>query len=229
MKNLKQEGFTLTPKVGVTCRRQAGFTMVELMVAAVVLIIIFSFVVAGFRGGQSTSQLDVALQEIVSQMSAVRAMSLGGQVIENPDPPPLEIFPAGGYGIKFGGLVNFPSQYILYAASDAEGAYSSGDELSNGINTFHNIEFIQFCGTEEEEVNVDTGPPCENPDWKDLKYAGDSYLEIVFPMSGGVLVNYPSLNKDFNYVGGIIKHQKTGRQAYFYISLASGVIMGDML
>jgi len=205
-------------------RKGVGFTIVELLVSAAVLIIIFSFVLASFRTGQSSGELDVVLKQVIDGVSTVRNMSLGGQVLDD------GLFPAGGYGINFN-LAEQPDQYILYAVAEVGGNYSPGDELSVGITQFKNIELIKLCGLAEEVISDATGLPCQRPDWKELKHADEEYLEVIFPLSGEVLINYPPHPAlgDLYYVGGVIEHQKTNRQAYFYVSLASGLVTGSLV
>jgi len=61
MKKLKNNrGFTPTPKLGVTCRRQGGFTLMEVIIAIgiittalVVSVALITFSLSGIRGGKS--------------------------------------------------------------------------------------------------------------------------------------------------------------------------------
>ncbi len=206
-----------------TKQKKSGFTLIDLLVSAAVMVIIFSFVLANFRAGAKSGEIDVALKQVISGIGLVRNLTLGGQTVNNPIPPPDQIFPPGGYGIHF---AKNPSQFILFNLTVGGSSYEAGDGviLANGLKKFDDVDFIQFCG-----ANSIASLPCESPDWKDLKHGGDDYLEISFPAAGEFSASYPDIDKDYDYVGGIIQHKKTGRQAYFYFSLVSGLMSGDLL
>ena len=193
-----------------------GFTLMELLVSAAIIIVIFSFVLVNFRTGQRSGEASVAIKQIINGITTVRTMALGGQMLTN------GTFPEGGYGINFD--ISNPSQFVLFEMPVAGGSYQSGDGimLTNGLTQFKNIEFIQFCGT-----NNVTTLPCQ-AGWQDLKSGIDNYLEVVFVSPGVVMANYPSA-PDYKYVGGIIEHQDTKKKAYFYVSLVSGLVTGDLL
>jgi len=194
----------------------AGFTLLDLLVSATVLIIIFSFVLANFRTGQKSGEIEVALKQVIDGITTVRTMSLGGQLI-NGD------FPAGGYAIHFN-LQN-PSQYILYQASAPAASYHPGAELPNGISPLKEVKLVSLCGLDQDQI---ISRPCQNSDWDN----STNPLEIIFSLANEIFVN-PATDEQsglpFKYVGGVIEHQKTGQQSYFYISLVSGLVTGDSL
>ncbi|MFA6255505.1 MAG: prepilin-type N-terminal cleavage/methylation domain-containing protein [Patescibacteria group bacterium] len=206
-----------------TPQKKSGFTLVELLVSTAIMMMIFSFVLANFRAGARSGEIDVALKQVISGIGLVRNLTLGGQTVDNPTPPPDQIFPLGGYGIHFD---KNPTQFILFNLTVADSSYESGDGviLTNGLKKFDDVDFIQFCGSNSIE-----SLPCQSPDWKDLKHGGDDYLEIIFPAPGEFFANYPDLGQDYDYVGGIIQHKKTFRRAYFLFSLTSGLLSGDLL
>lgn len=206
----------------------AGFTVIELLISSVVIIIIFSFVLANFRTGQFSGELDVVTKQIVTGLTTVRTMALAGQLIPNPDPPPpADIFPDGGYGVNFDSTNN-PDQFVLFSVFDVASVgnpsydLASGDELPLGIKKFNNIRISSLCGHDDSALDT---LPCESP-WQD---AG-SFLEVHFPGPGETTAYYPlTLTGNIIYVGGVIDQPKTGQQAYFYVSLISGLVTGDLI
>jgi type II secretory pathway pseudopilin PulG len=200
---------------------QKGFTMVDLIVSAIVIIIIFSFVLANFRGSQRSSELDIVLKQVINGITTVRTMALGGQLIEDE-------FPAGGYGINFD--FTRPDQYVLFAAFEPGQGYippegeGEPNGLDNGIKSFNNIKFIRLCGLRDIDEETGFDLPC-----LDNQNRINQFLEIVFDLSGEVLADYTGVGRNFKYVGGIIEHEKTGKRAYFYVSLVSGLVTGDTL
>ena len=197
-------------------QKGAGFSLVDLMVASTIIIIIFSFVLASFRTGQYSGEIDVVLKQVTDGVTTARTLTLGGKQL------PDGTFPPGGYGINFD--AENPSQFVLFELPTLGGSYKSGDgqAISGGIKQFNNIRFVQFCGANDVSTL-----PCEPGAWQNLQVGSSDYLEIIFPSPGETLVNYPA-SGGFNYVGGIIEHQKTGQRAYFYVSRLSGLVTGDL-
>lgn len=217
-------------KRNIFIKSDAGFTMVELLVSASVLMILFTFVLANFRTGQSSAELDIVLKQIISGISSVRNMALGGQVMSDGS------YPDGGYGIHFD-LETNPDQNILFFTLNIDDCdpkrkdcfYEVGNELAGGIRKFKNIEIIEICGTDDlYDMGGNLVTPCDSPNWKDLKHAGDEYLDIIFPIPGEFNANYRAV-ADYDFVGGIIESTTTGAQAYFYVSLISGALVGELL
>lgn len=61
---LREKGFTLTPKFGVTCRRQGGFTLMEAIVAVSVFAIAATSIVGVYLSVQRLNQASAALQAL---------------------------------------------------------------------------------------------------------------------------------------------------------------------
>ena len=132
---------------------------------------------------------------------------------------PAGVLPENGYGIHFDCNTN-PDQYYLFAAFT-----DSNEQLPGGVSRFKNIEFISFWGLTADGLDADgvLKPPGQGGSWQDI----GASLEVVFPFAGGISIG-PTAG-EFEYVGGIIEHKKTGQKAYFYISLVSGMVGGDLL
>lgn len=199
-------------------KKGEGFTAIELLVSTTILIVIFSFVLANFRAGQYGGELDVITRQIIDGVSTVRIMTLGGQVT------PAGIFPAGGYGVSFDTNTNNRNRFVLFAdlGPTPSGSYDSGEEIPNGIVQFLNVDLIDLCVSSEAKVE---SLPCLSP-WSSII---SNRLDIIFPVPGRVVASDGSSALDNQFVGGVLEHQKTGRQSYFYVSLFSGLITGDEL
>lgn len=207
-------------------RKGEGFTVIELLVSATILIVIFSFVLANFRAGQYSGELDVITRQIIDGVSTVRNMALGGQLIVDPVTS-NRVYPDGGYGISFN-RTNL-NQFVLFADFDASGTYNAGaEEIPNGIVQFSNVDIIDLCVSSAITV---TDLPCQTSDWVSI---ASNRLDITFPRPGVVIASdgtdllsiaFPNIR----FVGGVLEHQKTEQQSYFYVSLFSGLITGDEL
>ncbi len=192
--------------------KKKGFTMIDLMVSAVIIIIMFSFVLANFRTAQFSGEIDMGIKQVVDKVRIVRNLSLGGQLLDD------NTFPDGGYGVYVD--LNTPDRVQLYAALDKiENSFVSGQPLADQTIIFKNITIIDLCGLTADEV---TSLPCD-AGWEN---AGN-YLEVIYRETGSATANYGQ-GSGFKYVGGAVVSSKTGQKAYFYISLVSGAVTGDL-
>lgn len=190
-------------------QRRTGFTMIELVVASVVLVILFSVVLARFHSGQNTGDLTTALRQVIDGVTGVRSMSMSGQLINGS-------VPSGGYGIHFD-LTVVPGQYRWFG-NDVNG---DPQYLTNGTRILSGTTISQLCGSIKSSV---TTKPCNATDWQD---AGNT-LDIIFPLAGGVVAK-TVVPQPYTYVGGILTNPKTNQRVYFYVSLLSGLVTGDKL
>ncbi|HLC89798.1 MAG TPA: hypothetical protein VJG65_02450 [Patescibacteria group bacterium] len=191
-------------------RRRLGFSLIDLLVAATIIIMISSFVLANFRAGQRANKLELVLKDITSGITMVRNFNFGGQLLVNGS------FPQNGYGINFD--LTKPNQYELFAVPQ-----SGRETLTNGIKQFEDVDLISFYGLTADAV---TAPP-GGLGWED---AG-GLMEIHF-VSADEILGLPANNGSgqlFKFLGGIIEEPVSGRRAYFYVSLASGLVTGDNL
>lgn len=209
-------------------KKGEGFTVLELLVSATVLVVIMTFVLANFRAGQYSGELDGVVKQIVDGIGSMRNATLGGQVV---DIAGNRVFPAGGYAVNFDITPGESrSRFILYAdgANDgvANGQYDTGEEVSGGIINFENVLLTQLCGLDQTSVD---SIPCsndpENPGAANWDSLGGDVLNIIFPVPGQVVANY-ELPGSYQYVGGTFYHEKTNQYGYFYISLLSGLVSG---
>ena len=92
--------------------------------------------------------------------------------------------------------------------------------MPQGQKEFYQVKLIGLYGLDSLVV---TDSPCEvGSNWQ---YIGDD-LEIIFTMDDQIQI-IPE-NSSLDYVGGVIEHKKTNKKAYFYVSLISGLISGDV-
>lgn len=202
-----------------------GFTMIDLLVAATVVIVMLSFGLARFRTGQYSNELDVSLKQIDHGISTVRNYSLAGREVT------AGVIPDGGYGIQFDssglsgqtgygqgqtGYGQASNEFTLFAVIN-----SVTQILPNGRIDLGGVQLISYCGYTQEVVSA---LPCQGAGWVDI----GNYLNIIYKPNGTVLVNY-SDSGSYEFVGGIIEHKKTGRRAYFYVSLKSGIVSEGLL
>lgn len=194
-----------------------GFTVLELVISSVIVIIIFSFTLANFRSAQYGGELNSGLNQIVDGIKTVRTMAMGGQQLTNGS------FPEGGYGFYIN--LNKPNQFVLFFSPNVGDNYIVGNEIGGGINKLGKVDFINLYGTLDSCLasnNGNFGPPGEDC-WYDLNEVnGVSEINLVFNLSGEIFNNM----SDIHYIGAKFKHQKTGREGYFYVSTKSGLVTG---
>ncbi|MDD2807462.1 MAG: hypothetical protein PHW95_03015 [Patescibacteria group bacterium] len=185
-----------------------GFTLIDLLVAATVVIIMLSFGLARFRTGQFSNELDVSTKQLSDGVSTVRNYNLAGRTLVNSS------LPDGGYGVRFD--LASPDKFKLFAVVNA-----AAEILPKGTSTLSGVDLKSFCGLNKATV---TTLPCQGASWNNI----GNYLEIIFTPPGKILANFSDTGT-YQYVGGVIEHQRTGQKAYFYISLTSGLITQGLL
>ena len=203
-------------------RKLKGFTILELLVSSTVILILFSFVLASFRTGRYSGEINVVTKQIISGITIARTKTLGGEIFQSG-------FPAGGYGINFD--AREPSQYILFADTDDNGSFT-GDVSDPGgstetieVGSFRDISIVSVCGLDANQV---LELPCTGSGWSTI--TSPFFLEIIFTEPGQIAVNYanPQPGDSFDFVGLQVRHQKTGQEAYIYVSILSGLVTGDL-
>lgn len=211
-----------------------GFTAIELMVSATILIVMFSFVLANFRAGRYSGEIDVVPKQVTDGISTVRGMALGGQLIEHPVSGD-KVFPTGGFGIYFNKTI-VPSKFTMFADFNGDGVYDDGqgsgsggpdETIPNGAVNFSNVRLIDLCALKDGQFEI-TALPCDTALWDNI---GDQ-VNIIFPSPQVFRANVGSDPADVltnNFIGGVFEHSETGQQAYFYFSAVSGLVTGENL
>ncbi len=197
-------------------KKNEGFTMIELIISASVIVIIFSFILANFKISQTKAGLDFSLKQIINGIETARGFTLGGKILA------LGFFPAGGYGIEF--RAN-PSSYQIFAIPSLGG---ENYPLSNEHKEFSQIDFISPIPSTPQFGFIATADIDQNP-----CYIGN-YFRIVFQSPQLIYAewdkeNYPCNEiPEIKYVAGMLKDKTNGRQSYFFVSLVSGSVFGSL-
>ena len=187
--------------------------MIEMLIVSVILITIMSVVIASYRTGQRSGELEGSFQQTLNAITTARAKSLGGEIFTGG--PFVNEFPAGGYGVHFDKGSN---QVTIYAADAPDTTLTSGAVVGGGFINFADITVVDLCGSDQ---SVLTDIPCGSG-WTSI----GASLEVVFSQANEATASY-SIGSGARFVGGLLEHQKTGSQAYFYIALPTGVVTGN--
>lgn len=210
---------------------QRGFTLIDLVVSAVILIIILSFVLANFRGA-GQNDLNLALQKFVSDIREVQIMGLAGKIFNSMEPP---TYPDGGYGIRIDQCSAPPCLYQVFADlnsniyPDDEGLEKAPADFARSLLGKNFVERICFARS-----NPPTLPPfnangyCQN-DWQEVN---SNFFVAVFQADKVLFrtIQLPELPPtDIKYIGVLLKNQKFSRRAYLYISKETGLVSSGLL
>lgn len=195
-------------------KKQNGFTVFEMLIVSVIIIIIMSVVFANYRSGQQFSELELAFRQVSNAITTARTKSLGGEIFTGG--PFFDEFPAGGYGVHFD---NNSNQFTIYAADSPDTSLTAGDPIGGGVTNFTDVRIVELCGYDQATIS---GIPCD-PSWTNL----GSYLEVVFSQSNESSANHSPVGETMYFVGGLLEHQRSGEQAYFYISIPNGVVSSN--
>ncbi|MFA6322926.1 MAG: type II secretion system protein [Candidatus Buchananbacteria bacterium] len=202
----------------------AGFTLIELLVSISIIAVMLLVVLASFRTGQRSNELESNLKIINTQLKTLRNMSSAGKIEDTSGD-----YPTGGYLIHFDFLHQnrsaLASAFTAFTSSNAS-RYLSANLIPNGIQDFSDGKFVQFCGLDSLAIDANTGLPCQKQ-WKNIKFsASGDFVEIGFNLSGQVIANYSAYTsaQGYKFIGGIFEQNSTKKRAYFYISLISGLV-----
>lgn len=187
--------------------KNKGFSLAELLVAIAITGTLLLIVLPNFHKGKQSNELDVGLKQFLEDVKTIRNLSLGGQIMTNGSFP-------DGYGLGFN--LAEPGQYQLFAA------LASGKEiLPNGGKEFAGFRLISLWGLKSLAVVVPPGPG----EWENI---GASLDIIFFPEKATAGPAQNPTGDIFRFVGGVIEHEITGQQAYFYVSLPAGQLLSGL-
>ena len=99
-----------------------GFTLLELTVIISVIIILMTFTLANYRGGEKEFSLLRSIHRLAQDLRTAQEMAMAGERFDN-------VFPKGGYGLYF---VEDSNSYILFADCNGNFQYDGGDNPSIG-------------------------------------------------------------------------------------------------
>lgn len=205
----------LAPK---TKDKNSGFTLLEMMISTAVILIMLIFVLANYRTAGSSGEISYSVEQILNGFRTAQSKGVSGNLVEDPLSPPDRIYPNQGYAIYFEEAS--PNRFSIYGLHGV-------DKLDEEIFQSPVVFLVSLCGL-PTPAPVPVPPPCSGAWDNNIASA-----EIIFNLAGDVISNFKdSANSPlsgFDYFGGIIEHQKTGQQAYFYVSLITGIASGDTL
>ena len=127
-------------------KKQAGFTLVEMLTVLIVVAIIIGVGIGGLRAIRPEQEADFMVLEVKKDLNEVMMMSMTKQGA----PPPL-----GGFGISFD---LFNNHYILFADHNNNGIKDTREEIGIKITEIGGdpfvIERIKVDGTNITDGNV---------------------------------------------------------------------------
>ncbi|MDP3043009.1 MAG: prepilin-type N-terminal cleavage/methylation domain-containing protein [bacterium] len=101
-------------------KSQAGFTIAELLVGIFIIALISGIFLANYRSADRQAKLNMAAQQVVSDIRTAQNYSLGLQEFEGS-------VPKSGWGARFN--TASPDSYIIFADKDeGEYDYDAGEE-----------------------------------------------------------------------------------------------------
>jgi prepilin-type N-terminal cleavage/methylation domain-containing protein len=98
---------------------QNGFTLIELIVSISIIAMMSGLFLANYHSTNESTELKMTAQKLASDIRLVQNYSLGSKEYGGN-------MPAGGWGIHLD-RVSFPNSYILFADSDGNMQYDSGE------------------------------------------------------------------------------------------------------
>ncbi len=137
-------------------KKQAGFTLVEMITVVAIIAILTVIVVANFQGAEDKTNLRLGAEEFAGVLREAKNLSVAQQRETSADPlhsnPDVGV-PPGGYGIYVTTSVSTPNQYTLFADMDESGSFTLEDrEYAETLNLPEGIVFdhIEFAGMENQ-------------------------------------------------------------------------------
>ncbi|MBU4256944.1 prepilin-type N-terminal cleavage/methylation domain-containing protein [Patescibacteria group bacterium] len=101
-------------------KSQSGFTIAELLVGIFIIALISGIFIANYRSSDRQAKLNMAAQQVVSDIRTAQNYSLGLQEFEGS-------VPKSGWGARFD--IASPDSYIIFADEDEdEFDYDAGEE-----------------------------------------------------------------------------------------------------
>ena len=118
-----------------------GFTLIELIVSISIMTIISTLVMANYKTGGKSAELNMAAQKIVTDIRRVQEFTMGMKEFD--DGATIE-YPEGGWGIRFSVNSGENDKYIIFADTDNDKKRIVVAENSQIINLPSDISFDAF-------------------------------------------------------------------------------------
>lgn len=203
-----------------------GFTLIELIVSAGIITLIFAYTLANFRGAEQ-NDMKLALQKVISDIREVQTMALAGKVYEEVTP---NIYPAGGYGLAFTKASN---NYEIFADLNSN-VYPdvAEDEVADlfsrsmlGKNIVSNVYYSNELNPSNPSL---TSEAFDASDWIEVNFAALSFSSVDGQIK---IIDSPDSDPSATakYVGILITTTASSNQAYLYISRETGLISSGII
>jgi len=108
--------------------KQKGFTLIELIIVMVIIVILSTLVLANYRDGQKRYALVQSAQQLASDLRRAQNMAMNGIGITAT---------RQGYGIY---TQKDRTYYLIYSNSNASQSYQPSDELIETVNLANNVK-----------------------------------------------------------------------------------------
>lgn len=197
--------------------RLRGFTILEMVVSATIIILMSTFVLASYRAARYSGELDVVLKQVINGISTVKVKGVSGNIVLDPNDPneELRIYPNTGYAMKVVENDNYISLYGLEIIGPIESHLDEEEIL------FPDVSVFRLCGLDATSIDEEI---CGSG-WDSL-----SSVELIFGLSGDVVFRDDlGAVLNYEYIGGILMHQGTGKRASFYVPAATGIAIGGLI
>lgn len=190
-----------------------GFTIIDLLVAAGVVMIVSTFVLANLRR-VDRNNLPLALQQVGGGIVETQTMGLAGKLFSQAQP----IYPTGGYGIIF---QKNTSQYTIFG--DLDSVDGNGTAIAGGVrgllagNTIIGVHY-----------SLADAPPAIFTGWLD---APGDLVRLVFNQ-GETVAYFSNETQPANgviYVGLKLRSDESGRLGFVYVSLKTGLLKSGFI
>lgn len=163
-----------------------GFTIIEMVIVMAVIAVITTVVLVEYRSGAKVNRLQLAAQQVATDLKEAQNLSLSSQK-SNGDIPP------GGYGVSFYPYEPNNRSYILFADEDANKEYDTGEEVRT-VNLPEGIEISSTQGA--APLDVVFLPPNSDVffsgiDWSawtvTLRIIGTSETKVIYIYDRGAI------------------------------------------
>jgi len=111
--------------------KQAGFTMIELLITIFIITLLSASVFANYRSGQRKYVLSQSAQQLISDLRQAQNMAMSG----------VDISSYHGYGVHAEDNNNF---YILFADEDGDSIYKSNKDTTIKTVNLPNLIKIDY-------------------------------------------------------------------------------------
>jgi len=127
-------------------------------VAISIIGILTTIAIANFRVGEKSDELDLAVQDLVSELKNLQIKAFAGELKDSAQTDP----PAGGYGLNLTICATPVCTYTLFVDEDEDDDYDLGEEIEGGSQNFsQNIEVFEFytcpiggCASVSDDIDI---------------------------------------------------------------------------